>query len=280
MLGAESTVSHRTHFSLSLGYGHVLFISLGHNLFGSLPVTIHTGGVSLCILSPLPSLFVMCEISYWLCLIMVLWLKSVVPWRNRGPSMCAHTWLCYSARAGITVSSCNPLWDYVNALSWHNLFLLREIHYWCQFGSGVMIKDLWCRSETESPLWMYTQGYAAWRMLVSSDQATSVISIGSKGHTTFMCGLISFDLGKDYSYKFPLRPLCKGVVHLLPYLIHVFPNPIRSSRMKKRMNNMTKWISTQMHDLLLANVNSQPLAYRWYWEDLLNVNGSSTSWFY
>jgi hypothetical protein len=73
-----------------------------------------------------------------------------------------------------------------------------------------MTKDLWCRSETESPLWMYTQGYAAWRMLVSmslvmihcgttlmcdlpwspplkqficclsSDQATSIISVGSK----------------------------------------------------------------------------------------------------
>jgi hypothetical protein len=73
-----------------------------------------------------------------------------------------------------------------------------------------MTKDLWCRNETESPLWMYTQGYAAWRMLVSmslvmihcgttlmcdlswspplkqflcclsSDQATSIISVGSK----------------------------------------------------------------------------------------------------
>jgi hypothetical protein len=87
---------------------------------------------------------------------------------------------------------------------------------------------------------MYTQGYAAWRMLVSmslvmihcgttlmcdlswspplkqflcclsSDQATSIIFVGSKGHTTFMCGLFSFDLGSDYSYKFPLHPLCKG----------------------------------------------------------------------
>jgi hypothetical protein len=45
---------------------------------------------------------------------------------------------------------------------------------------------------------------------LGSDQATSVISVGSKGHTTFMCGLISFDLGSDYSYKFPLHPLCKG----------------------------------------------------------------------
>jgi hypothetical protein len=25
-----------------------------------------------------------------------------------------------------------------------------------------------------------------------------------------MCGLISFDLGSDYSHKFPLHPLCKG----------------------------------------------------------------------
>jgi hypothetical protein len=72
MLGAEVTVSHRTPSPPSLGYGHALFILSGHDLFGSLLVTIHTGGVSLCILSPLPSLFVLCEISYWLCLVMVL----------------------------------------------------------------------------------------------------------------------------------------------------------------------------------------------------------------
>jgi hypothetical protein len=85
-----------------------------------------------------------------------------------------------------------------------------------------------------------------------------------------MCGLISFDLGSDYSYPFPLRPLCKGealelfsvkrqlissqngdwispvvemqeFVHSLSYLIHVFPNQVdNASRMKKQMNNMTK----------------------------------------
>jgi hypothetical protein len=113
------------------------------------------------------NLFVWRKISYWLRLIMVLWLKPMVPRRDRGPPVNVHTWLRYLARAGITVSSCNPLWDYINVLSWRNLFLLHEIHYWCQFGDGVMINDLWCRSETKSPLWMYTQGYAAWRMLVS-----------------------------------------------------------------------------------------------------------------
>jgi hypothetical protein len=171
---------------------------------------------------------------------MVLWLKPVVPWRNRGPSMCAHTWSCCSARAGITVSSCNPLWDYVNALSWHNLFFLRGIYYWCLFDNGVTINDLWCRSETESLLWMRTQDCATRQMLVSrslvmihygttlmcdlpwtpslkqflcclsNDQATSIISVGSNGHTTSICGLFSFDLGSDYLYKFPLHPLCKG----------------------------------------------------------------------
>jgi hypothetical protein len=71
MLGAELTVSHRTPSPTNLGYGHALFISSGHDLFGSLLVTVLTGRVS-CILSPLLSLFVMREISYWLRLVMVL----------------------------------------------------------------------------------------------------------------------------------------------------------------------------------------------------------------
>jgi hypothetical protein len=154
----------------------------------------------------------------------------------------AYTWLCCSIHASITVSSHNPLWDYINRLSLHKLFLPREIHYRCQFCNGVMVKDLWYRGETESLLWMRTQDFAAWRMPVSRslvmihygitlmcylpltfpwnnfyvvcerDQATSVIYVGSKGHTTFMCGLISFDLGSDYSHNFPLHPLCKGEV--------------------------------------------------------------------
>jgi hypothetical protein len=53
-------------------------------------------------------------------------------------------------------------------------------------------------------------------------------------------------------------------VHSLSYLIHVFLNQVSSSHMEKRMNNLTKWIFTQVHDLLLTKVNSQPLAYRWY----------------
>jgi hypothetical protein len=171
---------------------------------------------------------------------MALWLNLMMPRRNRGPSVCAHTRLCCSARAGIMVSSCNPLWDYINVLSWHNLFLLRKIHYWCQFGDGVMINDLWCRSETESLLWMRTHDSVAWRMRVPKSLA--MIHYG----TTLMCYLpLTFPWNNFYvvcqeikqhlsflfdqkgipllcvvsfpwlwwwlhTYTFPLHPLCKG----------------------------------------------------------------------
>jgi hypothetical protein len=50
-------------------------------------------------------------------------------------------------------------------------------------------------------------------------------------------------------------------VHSLSYLIHVFPNQVdNSSRMRKQMNNLTKWISTQMHDFLLAKCELSTLA--------------------
>jgi hypothetical protein len=52
------------------------------------------------------------------------------------------------------------------------------------------------------------------------------------------------------------------LVYSLPYLIHVFPNQVSSSHMKETDEQPDQM--TQIHDLLLANVNSQPLAYRWY----------------
>jgi hypothetical protein len=110
---------------------------------------------------------VLCEIPYWLCLVLVLWLKLMMPRQNRGPLVGIHTRLCCSIHACIIVSSHNPLWDYINMLSLHKLFISREIHYWCQFCNGVMVKDLWYRGETESLLWMRTQDFAAWRMSVS-----------------------------------------------------------------------------------------------------------------
>jgi hypothetical protein len=62
----------------------------------------------------------------------------------------AHTWLHYLAPIGITVNSHNPLLDYIDMLSLRKLFLPHEIHYWCQFCNGVMVKNLWYRGETES----------------------------------------------------------------------------------------------------------------------------------
>jgi hypothetical protein len=85
-----------------------------------------------------------------------------------------------------------------------------------------------------------------------------------------MCGLFSLILVVTTYTSSLLHPLCKGealklfsvrrqlissqngdwifpaaemqeFVHLLSYLIHVFPNQVdNSSRMRKRMNNLTK----------------------------------------
>jgi hypothetical protein len=84
MLGAELTVSHRTPF-----IKFMLWPCLAHFL-GPLSIWLSTCNHSYrwsisCILSPLLNPFVWCEISYWLRLVMVLWLKSMVPRQNRGP---------------------------------------------------------------------------------------------------------------------------------------------------------------------------------------------------
>jgi hypothetical protein len=87
---------------------------------------------------------------------------------------------------------------------------------------------------------MYTQGYAAWRMLVSKSlvmihcgitpmydlpwtppfETISVLFVEvTKQHLSsplkkrayhFPVWSLSFDLSSDYLYKFPLCPLCKG----------------------------------------------------------------------
>jgi hypothetical protein len=85
-----------------------------------------------------------------------------------------HARLCCLAHAGIEVSSHDPLWNYTDVLSSVDLSLKQFLCCW------------------------------------SSDQATSVIFVGSIGHTTFMCGFFSFDLGSAYLYKSPLRPFYKG----------------------------------------------------------------------
>jgi hypothetical protein len=37
-------------------------------------------------------------------------------------------------------------------LSLHKLFLPHEIHNWCQFCNGVMVRNLWYHGETETPV--------------------------------------------------------------------------------------------------------------------------------
>ena len=183
MLGTEITVSHRTPFINKLRLWPCLVHFIGPWSIW-LSTCNHSYKWSLfCILSSLLSLSMPCETSYWLSLVMALWLKLMVPWRNRGPPVDAYTRMRCSAHAGITGSSQNPLRDYIDMSSLRKLFLPHEIYYWCQFSNGVMINDLWCRSETESLLWMRTRDCATHRMLVS--RSLVMIHYG----TTLICYL-------------------------------------------------------------------------------------------
>jgi hypothetical protein len=127
MLVTELTVSHRTHSSIKfrlwpcpvhfIGPWSIWLSTCNYSYRWSISLYIITLAQSICVVRDF--LLVMSGNG--------VMTKPVVPWRNRGSSVCAHTWSCCSAHAGITVSSYNPLWDYINVLSWHNLFLLREI---------------------------------------------------------------------------------------------------------------------------------------------------------
>jgi hypothetical protein len=86
-----------------------MFISSGHDLFGSLLVTILIGRVSLYIVTLAQS---SCVVRDFL---LVMSGNGVMTKTNGAATkpgafcVCAHTQLCCSARAGIAVSSCNPL---------------------------------------------------------------------------------------------------------------------------------------------------------------------------
>jgi hypothetical protein len=64
--------------------------------------------------------------------------RPMVPRRNREPPVGAHTWLSYSARAGIAVNSHNPLWNYTDAVFCG--YSLKVIAAFC-------LNMLWCSTQ-------------------------------------------------------------------------------------------------------------------------------------
>jgi hypothetical protein len=197
----------------------------------------------------------------------------MVPQRNWEPPMNAHTGLCYSSDAGIKVSSHDPLWNYTDMLSSVPYFL-EIIYVVCEvikqhLSSSLDQKGIPLTCVVSFPL-----------TLIVTTHTRSLYILCVKVEPWSFLVLEDSWLALKWRLIFPTAEM-QEFVQLFSYLIHVFPNQVDdSSGMKKWMNNLTKWISTQMYDLLLANVNSQPLAYRGYWGDLLNVKSSSTSWFY
>jgi hypothetical protein len=197
----------------------------------------------------------------------------MVPRRNWEPPVNAHKGFCCLVHVGTKVSGHDPLWNYTEVLFPVDLFLetismlfvkwSSNVHHLCWikrviplFGVASFLLIL-VVTTYRSSLYILCVKVKPWSFLVLRDNWLAL-----KMEICFPC---CWDVG-----------VCSFTLLLIPIFLNQVDN---SSRMKKQMNNLTKWISTQMHDLFLTKRNSQPLAYRWYWEDLLNVKSSYTSWF-
>jgi hypothetical protein len=158
----------------------------------------------------------------------------------------AHTGLCYSSDAGIKVSSHDPLWNYTNILSSVDLFLERISVLFVEVTKQHLSSLL---DQKGIPLSCVVSFLL---ILVVATHTSSLCIFCCKGEALelFSTGkqLISSQNGDWISPATEMQEF----VHSLSYLIYVFPNQICSSRMKQRMNNLTKLIPTQVHDQLLV----------------------------
>jgi hypothetical protein len=99
----------------------------------------------------------------------------MVPQRNWEPLVNVHARLCCLAYAGIEVfSHDDPLWNYTDVWSSVDSFLETISMLFVKWSSHICHLR-WIKRAYHFPVWSY-----------------------------------SFDLGSDYSYKFPLHRLCKG----------------------------------------------------------------------
>jgi hypothetical protein len=151
---------------------------------------------------------------------------------------------------------------------------------------GCWYQGLWSWSIVELHWCVIFRGLLPWNnfyVVCRSDQATSIISVGSKRAYPFHVWSLFLDLDSDYLYKF-LYVLC---VKVKPRSFLVLENNWLALKMK--ICFPCCWNAGVCSFALLFNpcipgpsrfISHQPLAYRWYWEDLLKVKSSSTSWFY
>jgi hypothetical protein len=167
----------------------------------------------------------------------------MVPLRNWEPPMNAHTGLCHSSDAGIKVSGHDPLWNYPDGylpwtFPWNNSMLFVN---W----SSNIYHLRWIKRAYHFPcvvsfpwLWWWPHTYTFPLHPLCKGEALELFSVERQ--------LIS---SQNEDWFFPAVEM-QEFAHSLSYSIHVFPNQVdNSSRMKKRVNDLTKWTSTQMHEL-------------------------------
>jgi hypothetical protein len=168
MLGAELTVSHRTPFIKSrlwpcpahfIGPWSIWLSTCNHSYRWSL----------FCILSSLTSLFVLCEISYRLLLVLALWLKLMMSRQNRGPPVGIHTRLCTCAARYTLVSQLVVIIHY-EIISICYLYTNCSYHVRFIIGARFVMVS-----------WLRTYGTAA-KLRASCECAHRILLLGACGY--------------------------------------------------------------------------------------------------
>jgi hypothetical protein len=93
------------------------------------------------------------------------------------------------------------------------------------------------------PLWNYTDVLSPVDLFLEIMIKQHLSSLLDQKGIPLLCVITFLLILVVTTHTSSLYVLCvKELVHSLFYLIRVFPNQVSSSRMKKRMNNLTKWI--------------------------------------
>jgi hypothetical protein len=150
----------------------------------------------------------------------------MVPRRNREPTM-VHTWLSYSARAGIVVNSCDPLRNYIDVLSFVNVLSEWSLHF-VSICRDILSKSIFSIfSDTLSWIYIYLQSgsYMLLHPSRSSFESRDEILLRGEGCDTpgvsfVLCREIYLNLG--CSVKISI--LARVCLWLSGLFIHISPS--------------------------------------------------------
>jgi hypothetical protein len=178
----------------------------------------------------------------------------MVPRRNREPSM-VHTWSSCSARVGITVNSCDPLWDYAKEPSFVDILSKWSPHF-VSICRDVLSKSISCiLSDTLSWICIYHRSGSymllhPWR---SSFESWDEIPLRGEGcDTPGVYFLLYREIYPNLGCLVKIYILARVCLWLYGLFIHISLNLELFSRAEGRIWSLLKTFISQ-HECKLDN---------------------------